>query len=122
MFFDDWKTNEKYKDSKISKVLLWDNDLQKFDFNKNRSLVVERVVKLGTMSDFYAAIRFYGGLENFIKIIRDEVTGLNSEDLSFLKTVFHINENELYSVKIKRQRENDLGYKESDLPGMEFAW
>lgn len=123
MFFGDWQTNEKYKDAKIRSSLLWDCDMKNFDWNKSRSAVVERVVKLGVMSDFYAAFHLYGGLDNFIKILRNEVKGLNRQDISFVKAVFHINEDELYSVKKAKERERILGFKSSDFPGsMEWAW
>ncbi|MDR2968764.1 MAG: hypothetical protein LBV32_04060 [Tannerellaceae bacterium] len=122
MFFEDWQTNEKYKDAEIRLSLLWDCDMKGFDWNESRSAVVERVVKLGVMSDFYAAFRLYGGLDNFIKILRDEVRGLNRQDISFVKAVFHLNEDELHSVKKAKEREIALGFKPSDLPGMEWVW
>jgi hypothetical protein len=122
MFFSDWQTNTKYKDSKISPALLWEYNLETFDWQAARSIVVERVLKLGNRGDFYAAIRLYGGLENFRKIIRDEVGGLNSEDISLVKNIFQIPENELNSVKRQEAREKALGFKRSDLGFPEWAW
>jgi hypothetical protein len=122
MFFEDWKTNQKYKDAKVSPSLLWEFDLKTFDWNASRRTVVERVLKLGRMSDFYAAIRLYGGLDNFKKIIRDEVVGLNQEDISLVNNVFHIPETELYSVKNQQAMEEELGFKRSDLGFPEWAW
>lgn len=104
MFFDDWKTNEKYKDSQIFPTLLWEYDLKKFDFNKNRSLVVERVIERGTLKDFYAAIRFYGGLENFIKIIQNEVMNLSEFDINFVCSTFHLKKEELKCYTRKQLR------------------
>lgn len=109
MYFDDWDTNEKYRDAKVSPTLLWDTDLKKFDWQKGRASVVQRVIKRGTFADTYAAIRLYGGLDSYIKIIRDEVRGLNSRDISYVTTVFHLRESDLFSVKLKREREKAIG-------------
>ena len=121
MFFSDWQTNEKYKDSSISPVLLWEYNLTNFDWDQMRAIVVERVVKLGRMSDFYAAIRLYGGLENFKKIIRDEVKGLNRQDIAMVTHVFDIPEEDLHSVQSRKRREEALGFKASDF-FPEWAW
>lgn len=122
MFFSDWQTNTRYKDSNISPALLWEYDLHTFDFQSMRSIVVERVLKLGNMGDFYAAIRLYGGLDNFKQIVRDEVVGLNREDISLVKNIFGIPENELNSVKRKEAREKALGFKTSELGFPEWPW
>jgi hypothetical protein len=122
MFFEDWETNVKYQDAKISPALLWEFDLRDFDWNASRCTVVERVLKLGKMADFYAAIRLYGGLDNFKKIIRDEVVGLNREDISLVKNIFHISETELHSVINQQAMEKKLGFKRSDLGFPEWAW
>jgi len=109
MYFDDWQTNEKYKNAEISPTLLWDFDRKNFDWHESRSAVVARVIKRGTFADVYAAIRLYGGLDNYIKIIRDEVRGLNSRDIAYVTTVFHLKEDDLLSVKLKREREKVIG-------------
>jgi hypothetical protein len=122
MFFDDWQTNEKYRDSEVSPSLLWEYDPDTFDWYSSRSIVVERVLKLGDFGDFYAAIRLYGGLGNFKKIIRDEVASLNRQDISLVKNIFGIPESQLYCVKRKKAREQALGFKASDLGFPEWPW
>ncbi len=118
MFFEDWNTNNKYANAKISPSLLWEYDLNTFDWNNMRRIVVERVIKLGNMADYYAAIRLYGGLDKFKQIIRDEVVGLNNADISLVSNVFGLEAKSLYSVKRKEQREKDLGFT----PASTWAW
>lgn len=120
MYFDDWQTNKKYKDTQISPAVIWDFGKKNFDWHKSRSAVVANVIKLGTLADTYAAIRLYGGPDNFIKIIRDEVRGLNSRDISFVTTVFHLKEEELLCVKLKKEREKVIG--KSPLPKEDWYW
>jgi hypothetical protein len=122
VFFEDWQTNIRYKNSKISPSLLWEYDLDRFDWNSSRNIVVERILKLGNMGDFYAAIRLYGGLENFIKIIRDEVASLNREDITLVKNIFGISGDQLNCVKRKKAREKALGFTASELGFPEWNW
>lgn len=105
MFFDDWKINEKYKNASISPTLLWEYDLSKFDWDLMRRTVVERVVERGNMADFYAAIRLYGGLDNFIKIIKDEVMNLSEFDMNFVCSTFHLKKEDLKCYTRKQSRE-----------------
>ena len=122
MFFSDWQTNTKYKDAEISPTLLWEYDMTNFDWNYMRRVVVERAIKLGDMGDFYAAIKLYGGLDNFIKIIKDEVVSLNKMDISFVKSVFGILPDDLYSEKRRIARAKALGFDATDdFPEWPFA-
>lgn len=90
--FEDWK--EKSKDATISKSLLWEYDLDNFDWNNMRVLVVQRVIERGWPEDFYAAIKLYGGLEQFRKIIKD-IPVLTPKNIAFVCTVFQIKKEEL---------------------------
>ncbi len=44
----------------IRKHLLWDFDINTFDFIKGAAIVIERVVQRGDMSDWKAIIQLYG--------------------------------------------------------------
>lgn len=102
MFFDDW---QQHTDAKLNRSLLWDHDFENFDFNGMKTLVVQRVIERGWPEDFYAAINMYGGLDNFICIIKD-VPVLNDRDRTFVCRVFNLKNEELkcYSHKFSRQR------------------
>jgi hypothetical protein len=49
-----------------------------------KRVVVERVIKIGRLSDWYGAFDLYGGIRGFRKIARDEVIDLSSRDLDFV--------------------------------------
>lgn len=103
MFFSDWEN--KSKDAKISKSLLWEYDLSHFDWYEMRTVVVQRVIERGWMKDFYAAIRLYGGLDNFREIIKT-IPKLSALDIAFVCNVFNLNKEELrcYTWEQSRRR------------------
>ena len=91
MIFDDWK--EKSKELKPDKRLLWDVDQSKLDFHRMKKLYVQRVIERGGWEDFYAAIRFYGGIEKFVTIIK-EVHNLSDRNIDIVCMVFNIKREE----------------------------
>jgi hypothetical protein len=44
----------------IRKHLLWDFDYSTFDFTKGSSLIIERVIERGNLSDWKEMLHFYG--------------------------------------------------------------
>lgn len=78
----------------INPALLWEYRLQGFDWQKYRKTVVERVISMGRLSDWYAAFDLYGGIRGFRKIARDEVVDLSPRDLEFMCRALNININE----------------------------
>ena len=105
MIFDDWKENK--KNVTLSPALLWEYSLSDFDWDYMRTLVVGRVIERGRPDDFYAAIRLYGGLENFIEIIK-EVPELTAIDMAFVCTYFDLKKEELRCYTRKQSRERLL--------------
>jgi hypothetical protein len=90
MFFDNYKLHQK---AQIRESLLWEYDLDRFDWENMRILVVQRVVERGRMDDFYAILNLYGltGVKEAIK----KITYLNPKDLSFVCSVFNLNKEDL---------------------------
>lgn len=84
----------KYKDQKgqhsISPTLLWDYDLDNFDWLKNRGEVIKRVIMLGRLSDFFAAFDMYGGIDAVGQIAKNEVNDLSERDLDFMCRAFNL--------------------------------
>ena len=78
----------------LNPSLLWEYDLNDFDWNKSKNIVVQRVVELGYPEDFYAAFDMYGGIKGFREILKD-VPFLNSIDIHFVCTYFNLKEDEL---------------------------
>ena len=103
MIFNDWQ--QKGIGKEISKSLLWEYDLSNFDWTDMRTLVVKRVIERGWIDDFYAAIKLYGGIENFQNIIK-EIPSLSHKDINFVCTVFNLNKQELkcYTRTLLREK------------------
>ena len=72
----------------ISRHLLWDMNLEEFDLQEGKKIVVERVVERGLMEDFYAAFDLYG-FDGFRKILAG-IRKLNPYVESFAKFTFHL--------------------------------
>ena len=107
MFFSDWK--EKGTGTEISKSLLWEYDMSRFDFDAMKVQVVQRVIERGWPKDFYAAITRYGGLEPFKGIIK-EIPVLSAKNISFVCTVFDLKKEELKCYTRKQLREERLSF------------
>lgn len=68
----------------INRGLLWEYQMEDFDWQKYRKVVVERVISMGRLSDWYAAFDLYGGIRGFRKIARDEAVDLSLRNLEFM--------------------------------------
>jgi len=108
MFFDDWK--EKSEGCEISKSLLWEYNMDEFDWDYMRRTVVQRVIERGWPKDYYAAIKMYGGLDNFREIIKNEVPYLSERDMNFVCVMFNLKKEELKCYTRKQLREKLLSY------------
>jgi len=72
----------------IRKELFWDIDLKSFDYEKNRKLIIERVMNYGTVSEFRAILRYYG-----YKTVRQEIKeagSLEPKTLEFVSSFFNL--------------------------------
>ena len=76
-------TEEKGK-HQVNRGLLWEYRLENFDWQKYRRVVVERVIKMGRLFDWYGAFDLYGGIRGFRRIVRDEVVDLTPRELDFV--------------------------------------
>ncbi|MCM1554059.1 MAG: hypothetical protein NC048_01010 [Bacteroides sp.] len=101
--FDDYR-NYAGKCS-VSPTLLWEYDLSGFDWWKSRRIVVQRVIERGRLTDYYAALNLYGGMEAFRSIIK-EIPFLSAHDMEYVCLVFHLKKEELqcYTRKLLRER------------------
>jgi len=73
---------------KLSKVLFWDSDYQKIDFEKNARYVIAKVLMYGTIEDWYQ-IKEYYGLER-IKTEMLQERDLDKKALSFLSCILDV--------------------------------
>lgn len=104
MIFDDWK---EHKNNNLSPTLLWEYDLKKIDWESMKVLVVQRVIERGWIDDYYAAIRMYGGMENFKNIIK-QIPILTNKEISFVCKIFNLKKEELKCYTRKQLREKLL--------------
>lgn len=90
MFFDNYKL---YPKAQIRKTLLWEYNLDQFNWTDMRIVVVQRVIERGRIEDFYALLNLYGpnGVNDAIK----QIPYLNPKDLSFVCSVFNLKKEDL---------------------------
>ena len=101
--WSDWKEKQQLSYS-IPKRLLWDMDMQRFDLQKGRALVAERVAERGKLEDFYALFSLYGGVKSVRDIYKDEVDSLNSRTLAFICAAFNLKKEEMKCYTQKRSK------------------
>jgi len=101
MFFDNYK---KHQDARLRSSLLWEYDLDRFDWDAMQNVVLQRVIERGRTDDFYAVLNLYG-LEGFKEGIKN-IPSLSKKEMIFVSTVFGIKKQELkcYTQKQLRQK------------------
>jgi hypothetical protein len=88
----------------IPKRLLWDMDMQRFDWQKGRALVAERVAERGNLEDFYAMFSLYGGVKEVREIYKNEVNSLNNRALAFICIAFNLKKEEMKCYTRQRSK------------------
>ena len=73
--------------------MLWEFDLEKFDWQQMRNEVVQRVLERGRMDDFYAILNLYG-VEGVKEALR-EIPYMNDKDMNFACIAFDLRKEEL---------------------------
>ena len=92
----------------IPRHLLWDMKMEGFDWQKNRQVVVERVIERGREQDFYTIFRMYGGVEGVREIAKNIKHFRWQQDADFVSLVFDIKKEDMICYKRKRLREAHL--------------
>ncbi len=81
----------------LSRVIFWDTDYDKIDWDNKVRYVIERVVSYGTVADWRAIQKRYG-----MDRIRDEMLqsrDLDPKTLSFLSVIFDISQEQFRCYK-----------------------
>ena len=92
----------------FNKGLLWEYNVNSFDFQRCRAIVVARVLEIGRLSDFFAIFDMYGGIDAVADIAKNEVTGLNEKTLNFMCHAFNLNKEETKCYKAERLRRQHM--------------
>ena len=100
----DWEKKVK-PDAKIPPRLLWDVDLKKFDWEKGKDFVVERVIEYGMPEDYYTLFKMYGGVEGVREIVKTIRHFRYPQDLAFVQMVFDLKKEDMICYERKRLRE-----------------
>ena len=83
--------------------------MEGFDWQKYRRIVVERVISMGRLTDWYAAFDLYGGIRGFREIALKEVVDLSPRDLNFMCRALKIEKTDTKCYKQAQSRKALLG-------------
>ena len=99
IYLEDYK---KHPDARINPALLWEYDLDGFDFLKMRNVVVQRVIERGWPNDWWAVLNMYG--EKGIKEAIKTIPYLNDKDMNFVSKAFEIPLSEMKCYEKKQSQ------------------
>jgi len=78
----------------LPRVLFWDLDYDKLDWNRSYKTIMERVLDKGGEMDWEEMIRFYGR-ENVMKALKEDITYLSDMTMKAVCEYFQISEEQL---------------------------
>jgi len=105
--WSDWKKQNNHSSS-IPKRLLWDVDWNNFDVQKNRKIVVQRVIEYGMPEDYNTIFNLYGGVSGVKKIISEIPYFRFPQDISFVCMAFNLKKEDLECYKRQQLREERM--------------
>ena len=88
----------------INPSLLWDYDLNVFNWQESRGEVVKRVIMMGCLTDYFALFDLYGGIEEVAQIAKNEVNELSDIDFDFMCKAFKLKKEETLCYKKRLSR------------------
>lgn len=101
MFFSDYKL---HKGLPVRNSLLWEYNMENFDWQAMKPAVVQRVLERGRLTDFYAILNMYG--MKTVKETLRQLPYMNDKDMNFVCKVFGLKRESLkcYTSKLSRQQ------------------
>jgi len=91
---------------KLTKTLFWDTDYSKLDFENNARKIIERVISMGNLSDWYQIQKYYGSDR-----IKKEVTQIRYLDvvsLNFCCHYFNLKKEDFRCYTLQRSNQPQL--------------
>ena len=82
-----------YSITDFSSHLFWDVNPATLNLEKNKQLIVERVIQRGSRSDLAALLAYYG--KEQVREILKQLAWLNEKDMAFVQVYFGIPFNEM---------------------------
>lgn len=90
MLFEDYKM---HPNAQVRQSLLWEFDLDRFNWQTMRDIVVQRVLERGRMDDFYAILNMYG--EEGVKAALKAIPYMSDKNMNFACVTFNLGKEEL---------------------------
>ena len=106
--WSNWENEVKQQDITIPKHLLWDMDLEHFDVQENKKIVVQRVIEDGLPEDYNIIFSLYGGIEGVREIIKQIHHFRYAQDIAFVCAAFGLKKEELECYKRQQLRKQLL--------------
>jgi len=106
--WSNWKKEAHQQNPEVPKRLLWDMDLEKFDLQKNRKIIVQRVIENGLPEDYDTIFSLYGGIEGVKNIIKQIHHFRYPQDIAFVCIAFDLKKEELECYKRQQLRKKRL--------------
>jgi hypothetical protein len=83
----------KMKKLPLRKELFWDVNFQKLDINTHKRLIIERVLSLGNLNEFFFLLSTYD--RNTIKQVVKQAGNLDAKTIEFAASYFEINRTDI---------------------------
>jgi hypothetical protein len=106
--WSNWENEVRQQDRTIPKRLLWDMDLENFDLQKNKKLVVQRVIEDGLPEDYPTIFSLYGGIQKVRDIVKQIHHFRYPQDIAFVCIAFDLKKEELECYKRQQLRNQHL--------------
>lgn len=101
--FDEYRQHPECRS--VSPALLWDVDAVRFDYQRCRLLVVQRVVEMGLLADWWAMYHLYGGAAGVRGLLK-EVPHLSPRALALVCSLYGLRKEELRCHTRRRSTED----------------
>ncbi|MDR0294778.1 MAG: hypothetical protein LBH91_01095 [Prevotellaceae bacterium] len=105
--WSDWEKKVK-PNAQLPKKLFWDVDWANFDLQKNKKLVVQRVIEYGLPEDYYTLFKLYGGVSGVREIIKEIPCFRYPRDISFVCMTFNLKKEDLECYKRQQLRKERM--------------
>jgi len=105
--WSDWKENVK-PNVQIPRKLLWDVDWDNFDLQKNKKIVVQRVIENGLPEDYNTMFQLYGGVSGVREIVKEIPHFRYPQDVSFVCMAFDLKKEDLKCYKRQQLRKKRM--------------
>ena len=94
-------------DVEVEKILFWEYNMNDFDWQKSKNVVIGRVINIGgtkPLTNMLALFKMYGGYEGVRNSLKSEIWGLSNGGEEYVCEAFNLKQQELESYRRKQKR------------------